>query len=142
MNQTGKSFRGCQIGWCVLLLCVILWQMAARNGIHPEAIAAMMPPCLMRTMLGLYCPGCGGTRAVLLLLEGHPIRSFFCHPLVLYAATLAGWYLISNTAAWITRGRLCQGSSFHPWYGIAAVVLVVANWLIRNLLLLLFHITL
>lgn len=142
MNQTGKSFRGCQIGWCVVLLCVILWHIAVRIGIRPEEIAAMMPPCLMRTMLGMYCPGCGGTRAVLLLLEGHPVRSFFYHPVILYAAILGGWYLISNTVAWISHGRLGKGSSYHRWYGIGAAVLVTANWVIRNLLLLFFHITL
>ena len=90
MKQMGKSFRGCQIGWCAVLLCILLYHTAVAAGIHPEALAAMMPPCLMRTVLGLYCPGCGGTRAVILLLEGHPIRSFFYHPVVLYAAVLGG----------------------------------------------------
>src|SRR5699024_11763741 len=99
MKQMGKSFRGCQIGWCAVLLCILLYHTAVAAGIHSEALAAMMPPCLMRTVLGLYCPGCGGTRAVLLLVEGHPIRSFFYHPVVLYAAVLGGWYLISNTIA-------------------------------------------
>ena len=59
MKQMGKSFRGCQIGWCAVLLCILLYHTAVAAGIHPEALAAMMPPCLMRTVLGLYCPGCG-----------------------------------------------------------------------------------
>lgn len=142
MKQMGKSFRGCQIGWCAVLLCILLYHTAVAAGIHPEALAAMMPSCLMRTVLGLYCPGCGGTRAVILLLEGHPIRSFFYHPVVLYAAVLGGWYLISNTIAWLSRGRLARGSRYHHWYGIGAAVLVAFNWVIRNFLLLVFHITL
>ena len=92
--------------------------------------------------LNQYCPGCGGTRAVILLLEGHPILSFLHHPVVLYAAVLGGWYLISNTIAGMSHGRLAKGSSYHHWYGIGAAILVAANWVIRNLLLLLFHITL
>lgn len=142
MNQTGKSFRGCQIGWSAILLCILLYHLAAAAGIYPETLAAAMPPCLMRTVLGLYCPGCGGTRAVILLLEGHPILSFLHHPVVLYAAVLGGWYLISNTIAGMSHGRLAKGSSYHHWYGIGAAILVAANWVIRNLLLLLFHITL
>ena len=142
MKQMGKSFRGCQIGWCAVLLCILLYHTAVAAGIHSEALAAMMPPCLMRTVLGLYCPGCGGTRAVILLLEGHPIRSFFYHPVVLYAAVLGGWYLISNPTACLPRGRRPRGSRYHHWYGIGAAVLVASNWVIRNFLLLVFHITL
>ena len=34
-------------------------------------------PCMMQKLTGLYCPGCGGTRAVRALLAGHPLQSFF-----------------------------------------------------------------
>ncbi len=33
-------------------------------------------PCMMQKLTGLYCPGCGGTRAVRALLAGHPLQSF------------------------------------------------------------------
>ncbi|MBQ6855594.1 MAG: DUF2752 domain-containing protein, partial [Lachnospiraceae bacterium] len=36
-------------------------------------------PCMFRMLTGLYCPGCGGTRAVKALLTGHPIQSFLYH---------------------------------------------------------------
>ena len=42
-------------------------------------------PCLFRAMTGLYCPGCGGTRAVQYLLQGRLLLSLRYHPLVLYA---------------------------------------------------------
>ena len=41
-------------------------------------------PCLFRAVAKIYCPGCGGTRAVYLLLTGHPVLSFLYHPIVLY----------------------------------------------------------
>lgn len=43
-------------------------------------------PCLFHELTGFYCPGCGGTRAVLALLAGHPVLSFLYHPLVPYCA--------------------------------------------------------
>lgn len=41
-------------------------------------------PCLFHEATGFYCPGCGGTRAIVLLMTGHPLLSLYCHPLVLY----------------------------------------------------------
>lgn len=46
-------------------------------------------PCLFQQMTGLYCPGCGGTRAVRALLAGHPFLSFLYHPVVPYMAVVA-----------------------------------------------------
>lgn len=34
-------------------------------------------PCLFHAVTGLYCPGCGGTRAVQVLFEGKFLLSFF-----------------------------------------------------------------
>lgn len=45
-------------------------------------------PCLFHLMTGLYCPGCGGTRAVRALLRGDLAMSFQYHPLVLYMAAV------------------------------------------------------
>lgn len=42
-------------------------------------------PCIFYETTGLYCPGCGGTRATKALLRGEVIRSFRYHPFVLYA---------------------------------------------------------
>lgn len=60
-------------------------------------------PCLFYTLTGLYCPGCGGTRAVRALLAGHPLLSFLYHPLVLYCAAVALWFLGSYFLYWRTK---------------------------------------
>lgn len=43
-------------------------------------------PCLFYEVTGLYCPGCGGTRAVKALLRGDVAVSFHYHPVVVYTA--------------------------------------------------------
>lgn len=53
-------------------------------------------PCLFRSLTGLYCPGCGGTRAAKFLFCGDIGKSLWYHPLVGYmvlaaAAELGGW---------------------------------------------------
>ncbi len=95
-----------------------------------------MPPCVMYKYLGLYCPGCGGTRALISLLHGRILRSLWYHPLVPYSAVLYGTFMISHGAARITRYRYFRGLRFHNWYLYGAIVVLGANWLLRNILLL------
>ena len=47
-----------------------------------------VPDCYFETITGLYCPGCGGTRAVIALFRGHIVESFIYHPVVPYAAVV------------------------------------------------------
>lgn len=49
-------------------------------------IISWIPECAFFSATGIYCPGCGGTRAVKSLLQGNLIRSFVYHPFVVYVA--------------------------------------------------------
>lgn len=40
--------------------------------------------CIVYRLFGIYCPGCGGTRALSALLQGHFLVSAWYHPLVIY----------------------------------------------------------
>ena len=51
-------------------------------------IISWYPKCDFLSKTGLYCPGCGGTRAVKSLLRGDLIRSFLFHPFVPYSAIM------------------------------------------------------
>lgn len=144
MKRAGeqKSYRLCQISWCLIALIALFFLSLNLMGIHPEGLIRLFPPCVFRHYLGLYCPGCGGTRAAWELLHGHILSALWYHPIVPYTVVLFGWYLISNTVEWITCGRYSIGSSYRRWYGTAAVIIVAVNWILRNVLLLCFHIPL
>lgn len=95
-----------------------LWGLAApflsfiAIWLHQKLLAPLFPfkGCIWDKMLGIYCPGCGGTRAVLALLQGKPLLSLWYHPFVLYAAVLYAGFMISHTAAgfWNLYGRIRQ----------------------------------
>ena len=112
-------------------------------------------PCLFRLATGLYCPGCGGTRALRLLLKGDLIGSLVYHPLVAYMIGAAGIVMLLRLRE---RGRAAGGRAGGgrksargpserkrkspggcPGYeailvGIG-VALILINWAVKNYLL-------
>jgi Protein of unknown function (DUF2752) len=75
---------------------VVLGLMALGTGtviffFNPSSYA-LFPPCLFHALTGLYCPGCGGTRAVYQLLHGHVLLALKDNALfVLALVALAVW---------------------------------------------------
>ena len=54
----------------------------------------MFKVCIFHEITGLYCPGCGGTRAFFSLLHGHPVLSFMYNPIVLYFVFVIIFYAL------------------------------------------------
>ena len=81
----------------------------------------------------LYCPGCGGTRAVLALACGHILRALHYHLPMMLTTALAAVYMASQTV-WRLRGRRGWGLHYDPrWPGLVAT-LFLGNCLLRNIL--------
>lgn len=99
-----------------------------------ESIIRQGSPCLFRLVTGLYCPGCGGTRAVKAFLRGNLLLSFQYHPLIVYMAAVAvlqvGSFLLAKAAK---NPRIYLGHIMGFLYGGIGVILV--NWIVKNLLL-------
>ena len=97
--------------------------------------------CVVYRLFGIYCPGCGGTRAVSALLTGHPLLATWYHPLVTYTVVIFGGFMLSQTLARLHIGRI-KGWRFHEWHLYAAVGIMIGNFILKNISLLKFHITL
>lgn len=91
--------------------------------------------CVWWTNFGIYCPGCGGTRAVNALFHLQLLKSFYYHPLVPYMALGGGWFLLSHTIGILSKGRW-KGIRFRSWYVVLALVIVIVQFMIKNILLL------
>lgn len=98
-------------------------------------------PCLFQLLTGLYCPGCGGTRALRAIIHGELLLSLQYHPLVLYTVVMIAVELLSLSVARITKNpRWYLGHEMLFVY--IAVVILLANWIIKNVLLVAFGIDL
>lgn len=93
----------------------------------------VFPPCVFNTFFGLYCPGCGGTRAVEALLHGHLLKSLWYHPIVLYTAVIYGGFMGSHMLKRFGVKRI-KGWKFHNWYLFVAVGIIAVNFIVKNIL--------
>ena len=115
-------------GWAVLTALDIgffLWKYALG--------APTISRCWLWEHWHLYCPGCGGTRAVTALAHGQILRSMYYHLPFVLTAVLAAAYMISQTL-WRLRGK--QGWVLHydsRWPGLLAA-LFLGNCVLRNIL--------
>lgn len=99
------------------------------------SLSDIVGQCALYTLTGLYCPGCGGTRAIVSLIHLHPLESFIYHPLVLYTAVVMGAFVISFTASTVSRGRVGY-LKLRPIYLYIALAIIAVNWVVKNILIL------
>lgn len=97
-------------------------------------LLSYLPPCLLHATTGLYCPGCGGTRAFLALLDGHIIQSMYYHPLVVYAVVCFLWEGIRVFLKKISKGKVKWLAPPVKFLTTMGGILMVVNCLVRNLL--------
>ena len=128
-NLWKRIMIGVSVPAMLVLLCIYEYQ--GGNGME----------CMFYRYTGLYCPGCGGTRALIALLRGHPLRSLRLHPLVLPGILWAAAYLGSHLlAASGVRKMPVLRISRRPL--IAGIVILAGNFVIKNLCLAAFGIDL
>lgn len=103
--------------------------------------ALLHAPCVFHLLTGLYCPGCGGTRAVRYLLKGQLGNSVQYHPLVLYAAVLM---LMGGVGAGLARvtGKPKWRLGNEKLLIAIAIGIVLFNWCWKNYMLVVYGIDL
>ena len=113
------------IGWALLVtvgLIALVWYLFR---------LPLPSDCVFHAATGLYCPGCGGTRAVLSMLGGHFLKSLYYHPAVIPGALLYVVFMVLNTIRLATRGKF-RGMRMRPIYAIIILGLCVANVIMKN----------
>jgi Protein of unknown function (DUF2752) len=85
------------------------------------------PPCLLHKFTGLYCPGCGSTRALHCLLHGEVYEAMRNNALIVLALPLVAGILVLRAAS----GRPATASRWR-WVVILLAVLVLFG-VVRNI---------
>lgn len=125
-------------GWiltAVAILCVIAYKLFLKD------LVQFWLPCVFHEVTGLYCPGCGGTRAVKALLGGSLARSFRYNPTVPLAALTFILFMVTQTLERCTGGRV-KGIKYRNLYMWLLLAIMLVNCVVRNFLLIRYGITL
>lgn len=82
----------------------------------------------------IYCPGCGGTRALMALAKGHLLQALWYHPVVPVAAIWTVVYLSSQTL-WRLRGKSGWTLHYDLRWPKWLLWLLALNWIVKIFLL-------
>lgn len=83
-----------------------------------------LPLCTLRRATGIPCPTCGGTRATMSLLAGHPVRALAFNPVVTVFVVVAPLWWLSR----LLRPPPPWSPARRRVASILAWVLVLSNW--------------
>lgn len=99
---------------------------------NAQAPLVQTPPCALRTLTGLYCPGCGTRSALIQLTGGNLYAAWRLNPLTILALPALFLFFMSQalTAFW---GRSLARLYLHPAVAWTVFGLITAFWIMRNI---------
>lgn len=119
------------VGWISIVTTFFYAFISKQFDFH---ITKFEPPCLFHFITGYYCPGCGGTRSVILFMQGHFIRSFIYYPLVPYTVVVGGIFMIRMTITYFTKEKI-RPMHMKMAYFMVALGILILNFVIKNVCL-------
>lgn len=114
------------ISWMLIRICSIS---------IPDSVFT----CKFYEKTGYYCPGCGGTRALRLCLQGHFLKSLKYHPAVLAFELYLFPFFISHTAALLLKKESWE-MQIRRWHVILLSFIFVMPCIVKNIVYLIWHI--
>ena len=120
--------------WLYLIGIILLILGVIGSQVYINWIAPNMPPfpCVLWSVFGAYCPGCGGTRALNSFLQGRFLESLWYHPMIMYTVVLYVIFMCSHTLRKLHITKC--GMTFRAGYLYGALIIIVVNFVGKNLL--------
>lgn len=122
-----------------LFLGVFALTVLGMDYFTPFSLKSLTYDCWVHKTSGIYCPGCGGTRAFFAILRGDFVLSFLYHPVVPYMGILYAVFMLRGILHFLSKGRY-PFMKFCLGYIYAAIAITIVQFLVKNICLLLFHV--
>jgi len=90
-------------------------------------------PCIIHGLTGLYCPGCGASRALASLLRFDFYQAFRWNPLLVLIFPFALFYLVWGSVSFVGCGRNTLDDRIPVKLLWGLLVVVLLYFVLRNL---------
>ena len=113
----------------ILILFLVIVFLIICFDIHPQKL------CAFNKYTNLYCPGCGGARAVESMLKGDFLKSLYYNIIILPSFIFSVVYTISHIVSILSSNKI-KAMRFYPVYAYICIFVLLIQCLIKNILLL------
>lgn len=91
--------------------------------------------CLIYDKFGIYCPGCGCTRALVYLFQGDILKSLYYNPTVLYTVIVLIIYISTTTIAKLLKKTDSKYVlKYNPVLIYIGIFILIGTCIVKNLL--------
>lgn len=90
------------------------------------------PRCMLYRTTGLYCPGCGGLRAMHQFLHGHVLTALHYNPLAVLSLPFAAFFALQWLRCWLAGQPLPSLVLRPKWIKLLTVVVILFT-ILRNI---------
>lgn len=127
MENRKSFFITIYITYFIIVLSIIIYLAWLKDII-------IIPECPIHKFTALYCPACGGTRAIIALARGDAVHSFLYNPIVIYTFFFSTLFLVIESVNILLKKEIIL-----PWKIIirAGLAVLVINWIIQNIFIIL-----
>ncbi|KWT92861.1 DUF2752 domain-containing protein [Candidatus Magnetominusculus xianensis] len=108
----------------------VLTAAAAIVYLYDPSSSWFYPKCLFYRLTGLYCPGCGSTRAVHQLLHGNIAAAFKLNPLTVTALPFLVFGIVLEMGVFHSRPKWL---SYVRQYSKLLLLGLILFWILRNI---------
>ena len=98
----------------------------------PPGRGSIYPPCLFHETTGLYCPGCGSTRAVYHLVHGDIPGAFASNPFTCFLLIPLSIFML-NRLRFALTGKTWRLPDVPAKYAWIFAIITLVFWILRNI---------
>lgn len=114
-----------------LIFIVVCGFIAVIKLCNINLVRTMPFDCFIYGKYGIYCAGCGGTRAVMEFLNGNIFASIKYHPAVVYSAGLMIYMMFEYIRSIVKKTELVISPV--PFYLLIGVIIL--QWIFKDYML-------